>query len=244
MALSDADLMEYNSKYLLPECKLFFSDRLADKYKPVVYNFLCQSGSPMALYYRIVAKDQRRDLCIQYFFYWDYQNCMGASHRYDYEPIFVYLKNDSSSPQMIVNGGFSGPQCGFHINEIRPVKGERNHSPMSFSEKMCPEPYYPFGKGGNVNCEGCATYYPLDGDDLTSEDTHPLFGIIACSNVFSGGKFSLRWERFNPPLKRLDDSTLDKWYFHHHDNREEDMPFGHDIANPFSYPYIKYHSAR
>ena len=24
MALSDADLMEYNSKYILPECKLFF----------------------------------------------------------------------------------------------------------------------------------------------------------------------------------------------------------------------------
>jgi len=57
---------------------------------------------------------------------------------------------------------------------------------------MCPKPYYPFGKDGNVNCKGCAPYYPLDGDDLTFEGNHPLLGIVACSNVFSGGRFSLR----------------------------------------------------
>jgi hypothetical protein len=162
---------------------------------------------------------------------------MGASHRYDYEPIFIYINNygsSFSSLHMIANGGFSGPQCGFHVNEIRPKEGESNNSPTSFSEKMCPEPYYPFGKDGTVNCEGCATYYPLDGDDLTFEGNHPLFGIVACSNVFSGGRFSLRWEKFNPPLIRLDDSTLDKWYFQHYDS-SEDMPFGHDTANPFSY---------
>jgi hypothetical protein len=244
MALSDTDLIEYNSKYSVPQCKSFFSERLADKYKPIVYNFLCVSGSPAGLYYRIVSKDQHRDVCIQYFFYWEYQKCMGASHRYDYEPIFIYLKNDASFPQRVVNGGFAGPQCYFHVNEIRNAEGERNHVPVHFSEKMCPEPYYPFGKDGDVSCEGCATYYPLEGEDLMFEDNHPVFGIIACSNVFSGGEFSLRWERFNPPLKRLDDSTLDIWYFQHYDNREEDMPFGHDIANPFSYPYIKYHSAR
>ena len=69
---------------------------------------------------------------------------------------------------------------------------------------------------------------------------HPLFGIRACSNVFSGAEEHLVGEIFNPALKELTDTVLEEWYYNHYID-EDDMPFGHDIANPFSYPYIKYY---
>ena len=56
------------------------------------------------------------------------------------------------------------------------------------SQRRFPKPYYPFGKDGDVKCEGCCKIYPLDGDDLQFEGQHPLFGIRACSNVFSGAE--------------------------------------------------------
>jgi len=41
-------------------------------------------------------------------------------------------------------------------------------------------------------------------------------------------------------LKKLKDTVLRKWYFHHYGDAN-DMPFGHDIADPFTSPYIKFH---
>jgi hypothetical protein len=34
--------------------------------------------------------------------------------------------------------------------------------------------------------------------------------------------------------------VLSKWHFHHYEDRD-DMSFGHDIADPFTSPYIKFH---
>lgn len=86
-----------------------------------------------------------------------------------------------------------------------------------------------------------ATYPLRTGADLQFEEIYrPLFGIRACSNVFSGAQGDLRGHRFNPALKQLTDRVLSKWYFHHHKN-VDDMPFGHDIADPFTSPYIKFH---
>jgi len=130
----------------------------------------------------------------------------------------------------------------FHKNEIRPMGGERSHSEVPFYSTLTAEPYYPFGKNGSVMHRGCAKTYPLTGNDLTFENQNPLFGIRACSNVFSGAVYDLQGDRFNPPLKRLTDDMLNEWYFNHYDS-EGEMPFSHDIADPFSYPYIKYHYA-
>jgi hypothetical protein len=38
---------------------------------------------------------------------------------------------------------------------------------------------------------------------------------------------------FNPPLKKLTDTVLRKWYFHHFGDAN-DMPLGDDIADPFT----------
>ena len=77
-----------------------------------------------------------------------------------------------------------------------------------FVEKISPKPYYPFGEGGNINCEGCYEVYPLDGDDLQFENQHPLFGVRACSNVFSGAEHDLRGKRFDPQLRELTDEDF------------------------------------
>ena len=55
-------------------------------------------------------------------------------------PIFIYLKEGNSSPQMIVNSGLGGPDCDFHKNEIHPSIGDRSAFEVHFSEKMCSKP--------------------------------------------------------------------------------------------------------
>lgn len=117
---------EKRSTYVLRNYKVFFSNKLARKYEPIVYSGVCMSGDPEAVYYRIVNND-KQEFCIQYFYYWKHQHCgMVASHGYDYEPIFVYLKKDSPNVYLIVNGGFGQPDCNFHKNEVRPSTGTRD----------------------------------------------------------------------------------------------------------------------
>ena len=240
-------LKESKTKYALEGYRVFFSSKLARQYEPIVYSGECTSGDPEALYYRILQNDdggdgEKNEFCIQYFYYWKYQNCLMASHGYDYEPIFIYLKSDDSSPYLIVNGGFGTPDCYFHKNEVRPRKGKRDSDIRHVTTNLSPQPFYPFGQDGNLKYDACVKTYPLDtGEDLQFEKGyHALFGIRACSNVFSGAQGDLHGHRFDPPLKKLTDRVLSKWYFHHYQNTN-DMPFGHDIADPFSSPYIKFH---
>lgn len=244
-AISNHSLKPAKSKYVLSKYRVFFSEKFAERFKPTIFSHECLSGPPKAVYYRIVVKEQTSELCIQYFFYWSYQYCIGSSHRYDYEPIFIYLKDgEGRHPYLIVNGGFGGPDCNFHKIEIRPRSGKRDRSAVHFEVKMSPKEYYPFGKDGNVRYKGCSHKYPLEGGkDLQFNGLHPLFGIRICSNVFSGANYDLQGPTFNPPLRRLSDRVLTQWYFKHY-NDKDDMPFGHDIADPFTYPHIKYRSAR
>ncbi len=245
-------LTEHKTKYALEGYKVFFSTKLARQYEPIIYAGECASGDPEAVYYRILQREREKDeghhikeieLCIQYFYFWQYQRCMMTSHGYDYEPIFIYLKkSDESNPYLIVNGGLGGPDCRFHKNEVRPWDGKRDGKTRSITANLSPYPFYPFGRDGNIKCHECISTYPLDtGEDLQFEgENHPLFGVRACSNVFSGAQGDLHGHRFKPPLNKLTDRVLDKWYFHHFKNKN-DMPFGHDIADPFSLPYIKFH---
>lgn len=234
-------MIKRKSIFALPKYDVIFDEKIAKTYKPIVFSHLCLSGDPAAVYYRIVIKDSAQEMCIQYFFYWDEQKCI-PSHRYDYEPIFVYLKKNKPDPYLIVNGGLGGPDCLFHKNEIRPKTGKRDNIIQHFSEKVSPSPYYPFGENGSVKCEGCYKQYPLNGDDLQFEGHHSMFGIIECSNVFSGAGSALKGKKFSSPLKKLTDRVLNIWYFKHY-NDNDDMPFGHDVADPFSFPHIKYRHA-
>jgi hypothetical protein len=167
-----------------------------------------------------------------------------ASHRYDYEPVFVFLKDNGAKPFLIVNAGLGGANWGFHKNEFRPKSGKPDWLDVHFKVNLSPKDYYPFGKNGTVTYKGCSKKYPLNtGKDLQFKGLRPLFGIRACSNVFSGVRYDLQGDIFNPPLKRLTDRILTQWYFKHY-NHEDDMPFGHDVADPFKFPYIKCHPAK
>ena len=226
------------SSYILPKFTLFFSDKLAGCYEPIIYSHKCLSGPPEAVYYRIVSKAKTNNLCLQYFFYWTFQHCHGASHRYDYEPIFVYLKG--TYPYLIVNVGLGGPDCDFRKIEIRPSSDKRERDVVHFRANLSPEPFYPFGGMEGKWYNGCSQTFPLNRLDLQFKDQRPLFGIPACSNVFSGAKYDLRGKIFNPLLKRLTDKVLNEWYFNHF-MHFEDMPFTYDISDPFTYPFIKNH---
>ena len=232
-----------SSIFALPKYKISFDEKLAKQYSPILYANACNSGDPTALYYRIVFKESTQEICIQYFFYWLEQKCDPTSHKYDYEPIFIYLKKDESDINLIVNGGLGGLGCKLHKNEIRPKTGQKDIIEQHFVEKLSPSPYYPFGKTGLVEFDGCYKRYPLNGNDLQFDGNHPMFGIIACSNVFSGSKDALLGKKFSAPLRKLTDRILKTWYFKHY-STDYDMPFGHDVADPFSFPYIKYKSAK
>jgi hypothetical protein len=157
-----------------------------------------------------ILRKQTYELCIEYFFYWVFQYCIGSSHKYDYEPIFLYLREaEGHHPYLIVNGGLGGPDCNFHKIEVRPRSGRRERFAVYFKEKLSPKEYYPFGKSGNVEYKGCSQQYPLNGGrDLQFKGHYPLFGIRVCSNVFSGAKYDLQGIKFNPPLIRLSDKIL------------------------------------
>lgn len=244
LATRTSHLKVRNDKFVFRDYKISFSHEIASRYEPIIYSDKCESGPPKALYYRIITNNETKGLCIQYFFYWEHQNCLSfmASHNYDYEPIFIYLRKNESFPLRIVNGGKGiEARCRFHKNEIRPRTGIRQRIGDFFETTLSPEDYFPWGKDGTVKYRGCSQIYPLAGNkDLKFEKLRPRFGICECSNVFSGAEEHLAGDIFDPPLKELTDTILEEWYYNHYNNKD-DMPFGHDIADPFSYPYIKYY---
>ena len=246
MAIKESTLTKKDSQFVLPKYDVYFSKSLANRYKPIIYNnYWKYSGDPEGVYYRIVRRKNPEEYCIQYFYYWLKQECGPTSHRYDYEPVFVYLKPNLIRPTMIVNGGLGDLTCFFHKNEIRPRDGRRSFNTRRFNDiRLSPKPFYPYGENGNKKISGCFKKYPLKGNkDLKFDGLHPKFGIAVCSNVFSGSTKTLYGKKYNPPLKELTDKILDRWYFKHN-TRRGDVPFGHDIANPFTHPYIKYSSAK
>ena len=231
-----------SSIYARKDYKISFEKTIAEKYLPIIFKNKCISDDPQAVYYRIVIKNKPLEYCIQYYYYWKYQTCV-PSHKHDYEPIFVYLEPSDDFPSKIVNGGYHYLE--FHKNEIRPREGTRSKNTQRKKAKISESPFYPFGKYERKSKEVLFKTYPLKGrkKDLTFSKHRPKFGIRICSNVFSGAKHDLNGRKFKPKLQKLTDKVLDKWYFKNY-TRNEDMPFGHDVSSPFTFPYINYRDAR
>ena len=254
------DLEETTSEYLIPNLKAFFSDKMASFYQPVIYkgnqtfdladhNERGSATYPEGIYYRIVYNRSDDAYCILYYVYWLVQNCSGllriSNHIYDYEPIFVFVKPPSPIPYGIVNSGQSKAsglsefQCRFHKTEVRMREyTERDAEEKPFPFKTSSSPYYPFGGEFGAGGQNCVKKYPISGS-IYFDNYNPLFGLDSCFHAFSGAEGALKGERFNVALKRLDDSTLKEWFFDHHKLADEE-PFGHDVSNPFDFPFIKY----
>lgn len=192
--LDTLGLKEDKTKHALEAYKIFFSVKLARQYEPIAYSGECMSGDPEALYYRILQNDDgKSEFCIQYFYYWEYQNCMMTSHGYDYEPIFIYLKSNNSNPYLIVNGGLGNPNCHFHKNEVRPRKGKKDNNTQRITTNLSPYPLIPFGQDGNIKYHGCVKTYPVDtGEDLQFEEEYP-------STFWDSSMFQcFQWSRRRP----------------------------------------------
>lgn len=249
------DLEEYNSKYATLELKVFFSDSLARRYQPIIYEGNVPANSDdknstnaEGAYYRIVYNPNSNEICIQYFVYWLMQDCTGfvgiSNHKYDYEPIYIFIRPSNLQPVGIVNSGASSNpvtvlECRFHKTEIR----RQEYIARDEIEESCvfttsPSPFYPFGGSTGQKAMNCIKRYPIAGT-IYFENCTPLFGIYACYHVFSGAQDVLKGNRLDIPLRQLDDKVLEEWYWKHHNSPDEE-PFGHDVSNPFEFPFIKY----
>lgn len=236
------DLQPEESKYLLEHLKVFFCDSLASDYAPIVYGGQFDEPKAEGLYYRILSDLNLAELCLQYYTYWMEQICLGgasASHRYDYEPILLFLKPPQEHCYKVVNGGFSGRlDCRFHKTEIHIVGANRDEEEAPCISRTSPAPFYPFGGEHGQEIVNCVKQYPLEAS-IYFLDHHPVFGLRQCSHVFSGDATHFRQPRMNPPLRRLTDSILHEWY-HEHRKSDREEPFGHDVSNPFEFPHVKY----
>jgi hypothetical protein len=257
--MDNFDLEETTSEYLVPDLKSFFSEEMASFYQPIIYlgnqNFDKDDDNeraatyPDGMFYRIVYNPNETAYCIQYYVFWLMQNCSGmigiSNHVFDYEPIFVFVKPPNPIPFGIVNSGQSKTpgiqefQCRFHKTEIRMSEySGRDAQEGPFPFKTSRSPFYPFGGESGATGKNCVKKYPLSGS-IYFENYKPLFGIDSCFHAFSGAEGALKGERLNVKLKTLDDKKLKEWFFEHHKAAHEE-PFGHDVSNPFEFPFIKY----
>lgn len=251
------DLEQFKSQFVVPRLDVYFCDSLAETYLPIlysgneIYDRNNPSVQPEGIYYRIMSNLTQAEYCIQYFVYWLDQNCtrfIGISnHKYDYEPIYVYLKPSHNMPIGIVNSGQSKvlglSKCRFHKTEVRGNNyNARDQVEVPWVFKTSKAPFYPFGGTDGVTGSNCIKRYPLAGSIYFSEE-RPLFGLATCFHAFSGAENLLKGEQIEVPLKRFDDEVLTDWYENHSKNSDEE-PFGHDVSNPFEFPHIKYTNPR
>jgi hypothetical protein len=99
--LGGADWIEYLVRQeILPELykenlpagyEIYYDDTVAANHLPVVADYTGLDPSELeAVYYRIMKRNQS-EFCIEYVYYWNFQYL--PPHSYDYEPIYVFLKN-------------------------------------------------------------------------------------------------------------------------------------------------------
>jgi hypothetical protein len=62
--------------------------------------------------------------------------------------------------------------------------------------------------------------------------------MVSCFNASSSAEKDLFDPILPVPLKSLTDDVLNEWY-PKHNNKFNEEPFGHDVSNPFDFPYIK-----
>ncbi|MHC1600550.1 MAG: hypothetical protein ACXQS5_07015, partial [Candidatus Methanospirareceae archaeon] len=217
---------------------------ISNDYKPWLYNRTDQC--PDTVYYRVVkgygpyvGSDA---YVIQYFAYWSCQDCFGAWHEYDYEPIFIWVRNIGERPYRVAYDYWDA--WNFHAHAIH-----RTHlwSNLSDGEYEVPvdthtndKAYYPFG---NSSYNGDNWRYELILHNLPAslrnnwDGNHARLGIANCWHTFdtdiSGsycGNYTLS------PL--TDDELIAAYRLELDGNNSVGCPggieaFKYDISDPF-----------
>ncbi|MEA1895098.1 MAG: hypothetical protein U9N36_07845 [Euryarchaeota archaeon] len=220
--------------------------QVAGDYKPMFYLWgSLVDHCPDAVYYRVVKgydPDAEFDAyLIQYFAYWDCQFCVPG-HDYDYEPIFIWVRNSGERPYRVAYDHWD--VSNIHTHEIH-----RTHLWSDLSDGTCEIPegthtndmaYYPFG---NTTYDGDGV-----GDELilhtlpTSlrnnwDGNHVKLGIANCWHTFdtdiSGSNCS---DYTLSPL--MDDELIAAYRLELDGNNSVWCPggveaFKYDISDPF-----------
>jgi hypothetical protein len=223
---------EFVSSYLDEGIIALFDDELARRYQPIIYDKkgFGSQPFPVGIYYRILKEE--REYAIQFYFYWEEQDCTAAypligglfSHEFDYEPIIVFIGDERVLRVALAGAG--GLRKGGHQTEIYEDLGSTSWGRVRYETQASPR--YPFG----VHSEEDS----FKSDSITRvrfKGTRPEIGIATCYHVFTPLENYLSGEILDIPLKRLTDEVLEQWYNEEH--------FGHDVSNPWSHPYIKFH---
>lgn len=154
----ELELESIESNFSLPALQVYLCDQLAKLYPPIIYGSEYSLPPLEGMYYRIMYNSLNQEFCIQYYVYWFDQNCMGiiplADHKYDYEPILIFLKPPYLFPVGVVNAGYSkclGINCRFHKIEITIMEfNERDEHESNFEYFTSTSPYYLFGGARRV----------------------------------------------------------------------------------------------
>lgn len=214
---------------------VLFDKDYAEKFQPIVYDRKGFGTDPEAkgMYYRILEAGEVR--AIQLFIYWEKQDCTDEyplvgeffSHSYDYEPVIVFVRGGKINKVVIAGaGGLTWPWLG-HQTEI--YREEESNVLGKVTYRTSPEPHYPYGEHTE---EDMFKAEPLT--RVSFKGTRLMIGLATCYHVYTTRKHYLTGQILDPPLKRLTDDILNKWYKEEH--------FGHDVSNPWKHPHIRFHS--
>ncbi len=175
---------------------LFSADQIAHLYEPLLYlDLLWADKCPDAVYYRVIkGKDYSYPggfdaYLIQYVVYWGDQNCFPFSHKYDYEPIFIWVKNIEEKPYRVAYDHM-GQIYDNHVHQIHrtynciyPLDGHyENPSGTHTNDKA----YYPYGKTP-YKTPGWNDLYLLDLSTSLNNNwykNHVKLGIANCYHTF------------------------------------------------------------
>jgi hypothetical protein len=162
------------------------------------------------------------------------------THPYDFEPILVFVRNSEIIKAVISGRGdidsephrndifakqnyYSKGESIFYLEKTLLVKGK----PMP----LIPLPRVIFKEFEDSKLK----YNEANNKDLNH---HPKFAIITCYHAFTAEKeyydeivFKEK-DAMSFSLEKLSDDLLDDWY--------EQKGFGHDVSDPFSFPYIRF----
>lgn len=214
--------------YVETGIEVLFDENYVKRFQPIIYdkNGHGVNPEPEGIYYRILRR--AKETAIQFFVYWEKQICYGIpflSHRYDYEPLIVFLQEDRLSKVIIA--GETDISKGGHKTEV--YQDDEAYIWGKAKYKTNKTPQYPYGEHSEQ-----AWFIAAPLTRMEFEGTRPKIGIATCYHVYSVEKKELTGPILDLPLKRLTEKTLKKWYEKEH--------FGHDVSNPWKFPHIRFHS--
>jgi len=235
--------LEYDQKdpYVTPNLRVAFCDQLATDFAPILFDPKGYGSTPFTpdiIAYRLIVDANKENLCVLYEIYWRRQDCswkeLNKDHDHDYEQIQVQFDLKTGEKKYVVSsvGPVESAGHGIEIYKKVPKATFKN-----IEYRTSPKPFFPWGgKHGQKNLTQIRT---IPKNNLFLNGKRPQIIIVNCYHAFTGVKRTLAPEEkieLKPKLDRLNQKTLDTWYYRHSKNR-----FGHDISKPFEEPCILYY---